>query len=74
MAMTDPALPPRTPEPAALAELARAVIVVAVGLGWATLDNATINIITSAVGLGASWALTWYVRSRVRPVVKPVTP
>ncbi len=67
--MTDPA-PAQTPEPAALAELVRAILVVLVGLGWATVDNNTVNVISSAAGLIVSWGLTWYVRSRVTPLPK----
>lgn len=66
--MTDPALPPRPAEPAALAELVRAVVVVLVGLGWVTLDSETVNVVASVAGLALSWGLTWYVRSRVTPV------
>jgi FtsH-binding integral membrane protein len=65
-----------TTEPVAYTELARAVIVVLVSLGWITLDNTTVNVVASSVGLVLSWALTLYARSRVTPVtpVSPVAP
>lgn len=55
-------------EPAAYAELARLVIVGLVGTGWLTLDDNTANGIATAVGLVASWVLSYVVRQRVTPV------
>jgi hypothetical protein len=61
-------LPPT--EPVAMAEVLRAVIVVLVSLGWITLDNNTVNIIASALGVVLSWALTLLARSKVTPIAK----
>jgi hypothetical protein len=62
-------------EPAAYAEAVRLAIAALVGVGWITIDDATINAIVTAVGALASIALTAAVRANVTPVVTvpPVT-
>lgn len=55
----------RDSEPARWAELARALIVATVGLGWWVIDSETANAIVSAVGLLGSILLTRWVRSSV---------
>ncbi|GAB3472014.1 hypothetical protein [Actinophytocola sediminis] len=57
-------------EPARLAERARALLVLLVGAGWLTIDNATITTVASVAGLVASWLLSRFVRGRVTPVAK----
>jgi hypothetical protein len=56
-------------EPAAYAEAVRLAIAALVGVGWITIDDATINAIVTAVGALASIALTAAVRANVTPVV-----
>lgn len=63
--------PNRKTEPAAAAEAVRAVLVALVALGWATIPDATINTITSTVGVLVSIGLTWWTRNRVTPAPKP---
>ncbi len=60
----------KSTEPARLAEFVRTVLVGLVGLGWVTVDDATVNTTVSVVGLLGSCALTKFVRNRVTPVAK----
>jgi len=68
--MTTPPIGAVDTEPVAVTELARAVIVMVVSLGWITLDNTTINVVASVVGLILSWLLALFTRNRVTPVTK----
>jgi hypothetical protein len=62
------------PEPVAIAAAAQAVLAALVALGWANLDDATINIIGTAIAAVLSVVFTWIARSRVTPVSDPVIP
>lgn len=60
------------PEPVAVAAAAQAVLAALVALGWANLDDTTINIIGTAIAALLSLIFTWIARSRVTPVADPV--
>lgn len=55
-------------EPAAYAEAVRLVIAALVGVGWITVDSATVNSIVTAVGALLSIVLSVVVRANVTPV------
>jgi hypothetical protein len=57
-------------EPARLTERIRALLVLLVGAGWFTIDDATINLVASGGAMVVSWLLSRFVRSTVTPVAK----
>lgn len=54
-------------EPARLAEGARWALAALIGLGWLTLDDATVNSIATVAGVLLSAVLTEATRKRVTP-------
>lgn len=60
--------PAATGEPVAIAEAARLVIMAAVGGGWLTLDDHTLNLAITAVGVVGSVVATILARARTSPM------
>lgn len=58
-------------QPVGLAELVRMVVVLLVGVGWLTLDDAAVNTVVSVAGMIASIALTWWTDHKVTPTARP---
>ncbi len=72
MTHQQPDQPPATKtQPVTLAEAIRVVVVLLVGAGWLTLDDAAVNTIVSIVGVVMSIALTWWAGRKVTPLAKP---
>jgi O-antigen/teichoic acid export membrane protein len=57
-------------EPVGVAGAVHAVLVAAVALGWATLDDGAIAAVVSAVASITGLAATWWARRRVTPITR----
>ncbi len=72
MTHQQPEQPPATKtQPVSLAEAVRVVVVLLVGAGWLTLDDAAVNTVVSVVGVLVSVGLTWWTGRKVTPLAKP---
>lgn len=60
----------RATEPAQYAELARSILLALVGVGWLTLDEPTVNTVSTVVAGVVSVVLTRFVRKSVTPTAK----
>ncbi len=47
------------------------MMVLLVGTGWLTLDDAAVNTVVSVVGVIVSIMLTWWTGRKVTPLAKP---
>lgn len=60
----------RATEPAKYAELVRSILLALVGVGWLTLDEPTVNTVSTVVAGVVSVVLTRFVRKSVTPTAK----
>lgn len=60
----------RATEPAKWAELVRSILLALVGVGWLTLDEPTVNTVSTVVAGVVSVVLTKFVRKSVTPTAK----
>lgn len=66
------ASPTGRPEPVALLDVAKLIVVVLTGTGWVVIPDTLINTVTSGVALVIFLALTVYTRSQVTPLSDPI--
>jgi hypothetical protein len=59
------------PEPVVLADLVKAAVAVAVTFGWATLDDATVSTVATAVATVVWGLITYLTRRKVTPTADP---
>lgn len=62
------------PEPVLILDAIKALLALAVVLGWVTLSDVQVQVIISAAGAVLALVLTLVTRARVTPVSDPVDP